>query len=300
MTIRIFQKHMNFETRILFLALLSLCSTIVVFAQIAAPSAARSAAANVRYSFEGPEGWKKVVDDLGYTFTSPGEGVIVLVRPHGENDFAKAVRTTEIDSTYKVIGEPRVLDNGGRSFRVTKVLSNGTTGVVDVFIMLSPNGGGVIVMALSGVANSDNGYKIGNAVANSVTFPGAASASRTGPTAPSNSMTGSPWETRLSNKHLLFLYSGSGYFEERHYYLCSSGTFYYKAGSGGFTPGNADGGSFAGQSGNRGRWGVNGSTLVLQFQNGNVAQFTLTERQARNEVGLNGKRYFVEAQPNCQ
>jgi hypothetical protein len=293
---------MNFKTRILFNALLSLCLTTVVFGQIAVPSAERSAAANVRYSFDGPEGWKKVVNDLGYTFTSPGEGVIVLVRPHGENDFAKAVRTTEIDSTYKVIGDPFDMKNGGKSFRVSKVLANGTTGVVDVFIMLSPNGGGVIVMALSGVANSDSGYKVGNAVASSVTFPAAPSASNRGGSQPlpGQSMTGSPWETRLSNKHLLFLYSGNGYFEERHYYLCSSGAFYYKAGSGGFTPGNSDGGSFAGRGGNSGRWGVSGSTLVLQYQNGNVVRLNLTERQKSSEIGLNGTRYFIEPQPNCR
>jgi hypothetical protein len=292
---------MKFRKRILSLSILLLYSAVFVFGQVAAPSAERIAAANVRYSFESPEGWKKVVDDLGYTFTSPGEGVIVLVRPHGENDFAKAV-PAEIDSTYKMVGEPKVMDNGGRSFRVTKMLSNGTTGVVDAFIMLSPSGGGVIVMALSGPANAESAYKVGLSIAGSVTFPGSTSSSNAAPSQSPNVMpsNGSPWQVALSNKHLLFLYSGNGYFEERHYYLCSSGAFYYKSGSGGFTPGNSDGGSFAGQSGNSGRWGVNGSTLVLQFRNGNVAQFTLTERQARNEVGLNGKRYFVEPQPNCQ
>jgi hypothetical protein len=293
---------MTSKKRIILFTFTFLFLKAFVSGQIATPTAERSAAANVRYSFEGPEGWKKVVNDLGYQFTSPGEGVIVLVRPHGENDFAKALRTTEIDSTYEVIGDPFDMKNGGKSFRVTKVLSNGTTGVVDVFIMLSPNGGGVIVMALSGPANSDSAYKVGNSVANSVTFPGSPVTANRGAIQPepAQSVGGSPWETRLGNKHLLYLYSGNGYFEERHYYLCSSGAFYYNAGSGGFTPGNSDGGSFAGQSGNSGRWGVNGSTLVLQFRNGNVAQFTLTERQARNEVGLNGKRYFLEPQPNCE
>src|SRR4026209_603531 len=127
---------MKSTKRTLLFALLTLFSAAFVFGQVAAPAAERSAASNVRYSFEAPEGWKKVVDDLGYSFTSPGEGVIVLARPHGENDFAKAVRTTEIDSTYKVIGDPSDMKNGGKSFRVTKALSNGTTGVVAVFIML--------------------------------------------------------------------------------------------------------------------------------------------------------------------
>jgi len=201
-----------------------------------------------------------------------------------------------------VIGDPRNLDNGGKSFRVSKVLSNGTTGVIDCFIMLSPNGGGIIVMALSGPANADGAYKIGLAVANSVAFPGAVAATSPAPRPPGSvpPTSDSPWAARLNNKHLLYLYSGNGYFEERHYYICSSGTFYYKAGSGGFTPGNSDGGSYAGRSGNSGRWGVSGSTLVLQYQNGNVVRLNLTERQKSSEIGLNGNRYFIEPQPNCQ
>jgi hypothetical protein len=275
--------------------------SLSVSAQLPSSSdARRPAAANVQYSFDPPNNWKKVENDLGYTFTSPGEGVIILVRPHGANDFAAAVKTTEIDSTYKVIGDPFNMPNGGKSFRVSKLLANGTTGVVDVFIMLSPNGGGVIVMALSGVANSDAAYKVGNAVANSVTFPGATARSSLPAESPRSPVGNSPWETRLSNKHLLYLYSGNGYFEERHYYVCSNGNFYFKAGSGGFTPGNSDGGSFAGRSGNSGRWDVSGSTLVLQYNNGNVVRLNLTERQKSSEIGLNGTRYFIEPQPNCQ
>jgi len=157
-------------------------------------------------------------------------------------------------------------------------------------------------MALSGPANADGAYKIGLAVANSVAFPGAVAATSPAPRPPGSvpPTSDSPWAARLNNKHLLYLYSGNGYFEERHYYICSSGTFYYKAGSGGFTPGNSDGGSYAGRSGNSGRWGVSGSTLVLQYQNGNVVRLNLTERQKSSEIGLNGNRYFIEPQPNCQ
>lgn len=286
--------------RIFVSASVLIAANIFCVAQL--PSSTATKASDVQYSFEAPDGWKRTANQDAHMMTSPAGGVIIIVKPHAENDYAKAVRTTEIDSTYTVVGEPKNMENGGKSFRVTKQLANGTTGVVDVFIMLSPNGGGVIVMALSGPANSDSAYKVGSSVANSVSFSGTQNAPSPRASQPTRSqpMGDSPWQTALSNKHLLYLYSGNGYFEERHYYLCSSGVFYYKAGSGGYTPGNSDGGSYAGRSGNSGKWGVSGSTLVLQFQNGNVAQFNLTERQARNEVGLNGKRYFVEAWPNCQ
>ena len=290
---------MKVHRRVFVVALETLFLSSFIFGQgTSTASGRRVSPANVQYGFDAPNGWKRVENDLGYTITSPGGGVILIVKPHGENDFASAVRTTEIDSTYKVIGEPRTLDNGGRSFRVTKALSNGGTGVVDVFIMLSPKGGGVIVMALSGPANADAAYKVGLSVANTVSFPGASVTA--GAAAAQPTLGSSPWETRLANKHLLYLYSGNGYFEERHYYLCSNGNFYFKAGSGGYTPGNVDGGSFAGRSGNSGRWDVSGSTLVLQYLNGNVVRLNLTERQKSNEIGLNGSRYFLEAQPNCR
>ena len=284
-------------------ALLIVISLVAVasfaFGQGGPPSAERRIAANVQYAFDAPSGWKRTENADGYTITSSDGALIILVRPHGENDFANAFRTTEIDNSYTIAREPSAMDNGGRSFRVAKQLANGGTGVVDVFIMLSPNGGGVLVMALSSPANSEAAYKIGLRLANSVSFPGTRSTSR--PVAPqSDTKTGSPWESRLGNKHLLYLYSGNGYFEERHYYLCSSGIFYFKAGSGGFTPGNSDGGSFAGRSGNSGRWGVSGSTLVLQYNNGNLVRLALTERQKSSEIGLNGTRYFIEPQTNCQ
>ena len=291
---------MNGKPRLVLVAFGFMFVTSFALGQGDTSSVQRTSAANVRYSFDSPKGWKRVANDLGYTITSPGESVILIVKPHGENDFAQAVRSTEIDSTYKAIGDPREMTNGGKSFRVTKLLSNGTIGVVDVFIMLSPKGGGVIVMALSGPANSDGAYKIGFAVASSVSFPGSVALATQGGGGPMPSTSGSLWETRLSNKHLLYLYSGNGYFEERHYYLCSTGTFYFKSGSGGFTPGNSDGGSYAGRSGNTGRWGVSGSTLMLQYQNGNVVRLNLTDRQKSSEIGLNGTRYFIEPQPNCQ
>lgn len=290
---------MKVQCRMFIIALETLLLSSFIFGQETFSASGQSVSpANVKYRFDAPSGWKRVENDLGYTMTSPGGGVILIVKPHGENDFASAVRTTEIDSTYKVIGEPKTLENGGRSFRVTKALSNGGTGVVDVFIMLSPNGGGVLVMALSGPANADAAYKVGLGVANTVSFPGASVSAGTAPASPS--LGSSPWDARLANKHLLYLYSGNGYFEERHYYMCSNGNFYFKAGSGGYTPGNADGGSFAGRSGNTGRWAVSGSTLVLQYLNGNVVRLNLTERQKSNEIGLNGSRYFIEAQPNCR
>src|SRR5205085_9553462 len=109
----------------------------------------------------------------------------------------------------------------------------------------------------------------------------------------------SGWEGALAGKHLLYLYSGNGYFEEKHIYLCSDGNFVQTTGSGGYTPNNSDGGSFGARGGRRGRWAVNGSVLLLQFQDSTVGRYTITQRAAKNEIGLNGNRYFVQANAGC-
>lgn len=256
----------------------------------------------VPYSFDAPSGWKRTEGAMGSMMVNPAESIIILVKPHSEGNAADAVRTTEIDSSYRVVGDAQTLKNGAKTFRVTKQTKNGGTGVVDVFVLMAPNGqGGVLVMALSGPANAAAAFEIGLNVSNSVTF-GRSQQSAAPPlprAAATASSGGSERESRISGKHLLFMYSGNGYFEEKHIYLCSSGTFVQTKGSGGYTPGNSDGGSFAARGGRRGRWSVSGSTLVLQFQDGAAVQYNITQRQARNEVGLNGKRFFIDGNAGC-
>lgn len=272
-----------------------------VATSVVAQSPSRAVAdASVEYDFMAPSGWKQSAKKGGYMLVNSSETVYVLVRPHSRNNFADAVRDTEIDNSYRVVGGPQDLANGGKTFRVTKQNPNGSTGVVDIYVMLAPRGGGVIVFALSSPSTAPAAFEAGLSVANSVTFAGSAStfSRRAAPsTATASATTG--WGSKLSNRHLLFLYSGNGYFEERHIYLCSTGSFVQTTGSGGYTPGNADGGSFGARGGRRGQWAVTDSALTLQFQDGALVQYNITPRQASNEVGLNGKRYFLDGNAGC-
>ena len=277
---------------------------VVITAAVTATAVAQAASGtasktSVEYDFTAPSGWKQSPKDGGYMLVNPSETVYVLIRPHSRNDYADAVRDTEIDDSYRVVSGPRDLQNGGKTFRVTKQTANGGTGVVDVFVMLSPRGGGVIVFALSSPSTASAGFDAGLSIANSITFAGSPRSVR--PAEPLSASVPAPtgWAAKLSNKHLLFLYSGNGYFEERHIYLCTSGNFVQTTGSGGYTPGNADGGSFGARGGRRGKWTVSGSVLVLQFQDGATVQYNITSRQASNEVGLNGKRYFLDGNAGC-
>jgi len=51
-----------------------------------------------------------------------------------------------------------------------------------------------------------------------------------------------------------------------------------------------------------GNWKIspNGSNLILQFRNGKVREYKISRRQAGNEIGLDGNRYFVQTQSECR
>ena len=241
------------------------------------------------FSFGPPSGWTGNRGDDGYSFVNAGKIILLVVRPHRYDTFEAAVRDTKLDAGTKILVEPQDLKNGGKFVRLGKQTSEGVA-VVDIFVLFSPNGGGVTIIGLADQKNAGDSISAAAAIAKSIEF--------TRPQMPAASS--SAWESVLSGKHLLYMYSGNGYFEEKHIYLCASGSFIQTTGSGGFTPGNSDGGSFAGRGGRRGSWQLNGSSLVLRFQDGSVGQYAITRRQAGNEVGLNGNRYFVQNQTVCQ
>lgn len=257
------------------------------FAQGGAAERLSDAAAG--FSFVPPSGWTGNRAEDGFSFVNQDKTILLVVRSHRYNTFEAAVRDTKLDADTKILVEPQDLRNGGKFVRLAKQTSEGLA-VVDIFVLFSQNGGGVTIIGLSDEKNASDSLNATASIAKSIEF--------TKPQMPVASS--STWESVLSGKHLLYLYSGNGYFEEKHFYLCASGVFLQKTGEGGFSPGDVDGPSFGARGGRRGTWTVSGDTLVLRFQDGSVGQFTLTRRQASNEVGLNGKRYFIENQSVCQ
>lgn len=241
------------------------------------------------FSFIVPADWRSR-EDQGWVLAAPDGKTVVLVTSHNYNNFESAVRDTRLSEGFEVAGNAQNLKGGGKTVRVTKRTPEGL-GVIDIFVLFSPNGGGVLITALSDSRFSETAFNAGLAISDSVVF-----AAKPASLAASGS---SEWHLKLSGKHLLYLYSGNGYFEEKHIYLCKSGTFYQTTGSGGFTPNDADGGSFAARGGKRGRWSISGSVLLLQFHDGSTGQYNLTARTPGNEVGMNGKRYFVQSSPDC-
>ena len=246
------------------------------------------------FSFGAPTGFKGDRGADGFSFVNSEKTILLVVRPHRYDSFEAAVRDTNLDAGTKVVVQPQDLKNGGKFVRLSKPTSEGLA-IVDIFVLFSPNGGGVSVIGLSDEKNADTSLRSAAEIAKSIAFtkPQAQAGS-------SSSSSSSAWQSALSGKHLLYLYSGNGYFEEKHIYLCASGTFLQRTGQGGFSPGDVDGPSFGARGGRRGSWSITGNTLSLRFQDGSSGLYSITRRQASNEVGLNGNRYFLENQNVCR
>jgi len=260
------------------------------FSQESAGGRVTDAAAG--FSFGPPAGFIADRGPDGYSFVNSEKTILLVVRPHRYATFEAAVRDTTLDPGTKIVVQPQDLKGGGKFVRLSKPTAQGLA-IVDIFVLFSPNGGGVTVIGLSDSKNADTSLLGAAEIAKSIMFTRPRA-----PVGPAASPSG--WQSILLGKHLLFLYSGNGYFEEKHIYLCSSGTFLQRTGQGGFSPGDVDGPSFGARGGRRGAWAISGDDLILRFQDGNVGQYKITRRQAGNEVGLNGSRYFIENQSVCQ
>jgi hypothetical protein len=108
------------------------------------------------------------------------------------------------------------------------------------------------------------------------------------------------WQSYLMGRHLVRYYTGSGYNEEQHIYLCSDGHFRKTFGSGGHTTYGEGWSSGAMQSNDAGQWHATGTgntgTLVLQFGDGSRAEVALEYRD--NKVFFDGVQWLRDPENN--
>lgn len=126
---------------------------------------------------------------------------------------------------------------------------------------------------------------------------------------------GTSWSDYMRGRYIVFYYTGSGYHEEDHIWLCSDGTYYRSNSSGGF------GGGASGASGGQanGGWQVTGTMPadgVLTLTTGpgvfrgdttfgsweeatgpSQASFTLSLQD--NKLYLNGSKWFRDSNKRC-
>ncbi len=257
-----------------------------VFSQ-AGPAETRLTNESSGYSLTVPMGFKAQKTDEGFALVNTTQTVLIVVKGHDFQTMAQfdAQSNLERDGLTPV-GKVQDIGEKGKHFRVSKQTPQGL-GIVDTFVMFSPYGGGTLVVAICETANHKEGFQAGLQVANSVAF-----------TERQTSSAETQWQTLLRGKHLLYLYTANGFSERRDIYLCSSGEFFSHSD----TLSNSSAGSGVLASNSDGHWNISAHgavTLTLQFHNGKINEYKISRRQAANEIGLNGNRYFVQTQNKC-
>ena len=107
------------------------------------------------------------------------------------------------------------------------------------------------------------------------------------------------WDVYLRGKHIVRLYTGSGYTEEEHIWLCSDGSFRRRGSGGGF----GGGASGAFQSDSTGRWTATGAgelgELVLHYRDGTSGSYQLRWDYAENHLYVDDRRWFHDENRVC-
>lgn len=247
--------------------------------------------ATAQTAVEDPNGFRTVVP-AGYTVRQEAAGTaatnaagttLLAITAHTYRNFeAFAADANLARDGFTLNGEPRLLERGdGIHFRASKPNPQGGTLVADTFVTFLPQGGGVLVVALSDLNSADAGYHAGHDITSRIEF-----------FQPRATAQSSAWDQALRGKHLVYLYTGNGYSERKDLYLFANGTFSQRMNMSSVSINGSGGGA----GGSDGAWRVTpAGQLVLSFHDGRSASYSLAPRQARNEVALNGQRYFVLA-----
>lgn len=241
------------------------------------------------YSFLPPDNFEAKQSEEGFALVDSAKTAILVVKSHNYPNFQQFANDANLEKDgFTLIGKIQDLGEKNKTFRASKQNSQGSL-IADTFVLFSPFGGGVIVVALSDAKNAENGFKKGLEISNSLNF--------SKPAAVSGNI---PLENAFRGKHLLYFYTTSGFSERTDIYLCQSGAFIYRVNSSSLSASGS--GAIGGNS--DGRWRIASSAgsanLILQFNNGSTRQYSISARQASNEVGLNGKKFFVQNHNQCR
>ncbi|MFN8345844.1 MAG: hypothetical protein U0X91_12605 [Spirosomataceae bacterium] len=250
----------------------------------------------IGFSFNAPAGWQTKEENGNFAFSQPGKEVAITVTPHNYNDLnalkndTKNVQDPASNTYLNARVEP--YSNTG-----AWVIFNGTIKgqayTIATIALISPNGGGVNITSLS-PASLYNEILTNTlrTIANTVAF-----------SKPQTSPLTEQWKNRLKSKELLYLNTSNGLSDKFSIDLCSNGQFFRKDDSSYSSQTFTDGFTYAGRSGNEGRWEIaargNVPVLLLKANDGQVSQYEISVRQAGNEIGLNGRRYFVRQSQRC-
>lgn len=242
------------------------------------------------FSFRVPAKWLNEKVSGGAVLVDDDKTANIIIKTHRYNDLNTMLKDQggiEQDG-FKKVGEIESFAKNGKFFRAYKEANNQRL-IVDTFFLTSEYGGGVIILAAStDLKSAETAFNGAAEIIKTLTFY-----------SPKPSPQNSNLRSRFANKKLSYFYRGNGYSESKRIWLCGSGTYISKSES--FSSSQIGTGSTAGTT--EGTWQVkqSGSSvyLILQSNKGGVGEYEVTARQASNEIGLNGDRFFVENHNEC-
>ncbi|MBK6947139.1 MAG: hypothetical protein IPH16_02815 [Haliscomenobacter sp.] len=247
------------------------------------------------FSFQLPASWTQTQENGSYIIKKAGLNAQIGLAPHNYSSLEEIRRNVfDIqDTESNTFLRATVSSYGANSLFIRyDGQAQGQPIVIEMVSMVSPHGGGVSVVG-SG-AHADYSTQITTAIktiANSVQFQ-----------KPQVSPLAQQWKQRVSGKQLLFLQTSNGSSDKVTIDLCPTGRFEYYSNSS-YMSGGFFQFSYAGQDANSGTWKIvaRGTQPVLQlfFDSGTLQEYPLSARQAANEIGLNGQRYFIQPTSNC-
>ncbi len=108
------------------------------------------------------------------------------------------------------------------------------------------------------------------------------------------------WEKELGGRKLTMAQTSGGISDKVEIWFCPNGEYAKRTYFGGFSSGGAGTLSMADESTEGGRFQVRSSTLILQSQDGNVSEYSISQSFEGDVVELNGKSYLVSSHNECR
>ncbi|MDH3715507.1 MAG: hypothetical protein OET44_16855 [Gammaproteobacteria bacterium] len=267
-----------------------------------------------------PEGWQgawPAGSEMLVLATLDGAGYIFVHVAEMNEDAATELMSQPVPLGDGIVLQPEssaVKDADGLIAARYRVTGAPQPWTAQIKTRIGPHGVGAAFVTLGKPAKFDAVATTARALALATQFEKPV----TPPPAVAQSGNGSNWQDYMRGRYVVRYYTGSGYTEEDHIWLCSDGTFHRSTASGGF--GGGASGAFSGSA--NGRWQASGVTgamgeLVLQYGPGAVSENSTTfgdwteqsagyERIAfsleiRNDkLYLNGKQWFRDSNQKCR
>lgn len=241
------------------------------------------------YGFSLPADFEAQQNDEGFVAANSKKTILLVVKPHNYQNFQKFSEQANLGKDgFSLIGKIQDLGKQNKTFRASKQTPQGKL-ITDSFVLFSPHGGGLIIVAFTDTANAENAFQQTLKISESVVF-----------SKPVIGELSSQLQNLFRGKHLLYLYTTSGFSERTDIYLCSSGAFIHRTDSSSLSA-NGSGATAAKTDGS---WKIStfgsNANLILQFGSGAIREYKISKRQASNEIGLNGNRYFVQNHNVCR